>query len=776
MGIGTFGAFTQARLGIYAAQTGLSVTGNNIANINTTGYTRQKLDQTSFYAGGSDRYYSAYEMRTGNGVLCTSISQLRDPYLDIRYRSEMSSVGAMDTKLAGLENIQRVLDEVGDGDDAFGILGAQLSDFFNQLQQLSDQTGLSEYDIQVRSSAESLVKQFNSYAAQLTEVYNNAVKAFEQDVTAVNNILTSIRDLSASIRKAEIHGDNALELRDKRNVLIDKLSSYMKIDVTYTEEDAGGIMVEKLVIKLGDANPDGTKSTDETVLVDGIYARQLSVKHPKENPHHDPDDPKSFPYLDKAGKPVATEDEALWEFNENFNVVLEPLEDSKGRALITTEKSVQKTTNYPGQSSVTTPPDANGVTTITTYAKSGMGPAENPNWDGIDSDAKYLKDDGTTTGDATQAKQVDAYIKTTYTKTPSSDVVLHDNDLYGSLQSQRELLTEKGEFATAEMLAEDPNAAGKRGIQFYQKALDLLANKFADTFNKANYREIDEKDPAYQAAADKAEAAKRKQIYETYVDKNGVERYAVKDGCSLDDMSATYTDTKTGETKTVTYDVVTIPDGVPKDIRVKIVTAQRTHLSVDQLAHGFLRPGAEVPENTPDNSPMKQGGILFSNSGTTDNPEGITAANISISLSWSKGPLIVNSFDSFGDLGIGSTDSSNILHMIAMMETKMDYSPKDIDTNAASGASMFKGTFHEMWVNLGAILGNDMMSTSTLLDTYYASSVELDTGRNSVSGVDLNDEAMNLMQYSKSYNAACRLMTTLDSVLDKLINGTGMTT
>ena len=70
---------------------------------------------------------------------------------------------------------------------------------------------------------------------------------------------------------------------------------------------------------------------------------------------------------------------------------------------------------------------------------------------------------------------------------------------------------------------------------------------------------------------------------------------------------------------------------------------------------------------------------------------------------------------------------------------------------------------------------NDMMSTSTLLDTYYATSVELDTSRDSVSSVDLNDEAMNLMQYSQSYNAACRLMTTLDSLLDKLINGTGIT-
>ena len=58
MSIGTFGSFTQARLAIYAAQTGLTVTGNNISNINTPGYTRQRLDQTSLYTAGSDRYYA----------------------------------------------------------------------------------------------------------------------------------------------------------------------------------------------------------------------------------------------------------------------------------------------------------------------------------------------------------------------------------------------------------------------------------------------------------------------------------------------------------------------------------------------------------------------------------------------------------------------------------------------------------------------------------------------------------------------------------------------
>ena len=167
--IGTFGYFNQARLGIFAAQKGLSVAGNNISNINTPGYTRQRLEQKSFYASGADRYYSAYDARTGNGVLCTGVSQLRDPYLDIRYRSQMSNVGAMDAKLAGLEGIQAILDEVGKGDDDFGVISDKLHKVYDALQMLNDQTGHAVYDTQVRAAAQALADQFRAYASRLSE-------------------------------------------------------------------------------------------------------------------------------------------------------------------------------------------------------------------------------------------------------------------------------------------------------------------------------------------------------------------------------------------------------------------------------------------------------------------------------------------------------------------------------------------------------------------------------------------------------------------------------
>jgi flagellar hook-associated protein 1 FlgK len=170
------------------------------------------------------------------------------------------------------------------------------------------------------------------------------------------------------------------------------------------------------------------------------------------------------------------------------------------------------------------------------------------------------------------------------------------------------------------------------------------------------------------------------------------------------------------------------------------------------------------------------GCVLFSNRGDNNNPTGITASNISISAEWQTGPQIVSSFVQPTALNtIASTDSSNIDHMLYLFEKDFDFIPSNVVEDAPTG-TMFTGSFQEMWVNLGAVLGNDMMITSTQLDNYYASSVSLDSSRDGVSSVDLNDEATNLIQYTKSYQAACRLMTTIDTVLDKLINNTGVTT
>ena len=135
--------------------------------------------------------------------------------------------------------------------------------------------------------------------------------------------------------------------------------------------------------------------------------------------------------------------------------------------------------------------------------------------------------------------------------------------------------------------------------------------------------------------------------------------------------------------------------------------------------------------------------------------------------------LLLAAADQLLENQIGSTDNSNILHMVNLMNRDMDYAPSEL-IDAARDDTMFTGSFGEMLGNINAVLGNDQNSTQIMLDNYYASAVELDTNRDSISSVDLNHETVNMIQYQKSYSAACRLMTTMDEILDKLINGTGI--
>ena len=278
--IGTFGSYTAARLGIYASQASLNVTGNNIANVNTNGYTRQRMDLRSIYGGAVDRYVSKYSVNIGYGVLTEGVSQLRDPFIDIRYRTEQSNQGQNEFKLKGLDELAATLDEVGDGKGQFGVIERQFNDLLAQLQNLSEKTGSQEYDTLVRKSAETLTNLIRNASKKLGEAYQGQVEKFEANVKEVNTILTNIRNLNESIRKANICGDKALELRDERNLQIDKLSKLVKINVTYDMERIDQYTeVERLNIHLAN-----DKGEDVAELVRGIFVGQLSYqKEPELN-------------------------------------------------------------------------------------------------------------------------------------------------------------------------------------------------------------------------------------------------------------------------------------------------------------------------------------------------------------------------------------------------------------------------------------------------------------------------------------------------------------
>ena len=732
--IGTFGSFTAARLGIYASQAALNLTGNNIANINTKGYTRQRLDLVSLHSDGNIRYANSYNLDIGYGVLAEGTSQLRDPFMDIRYRNEQSSVGAYEARLDGLKQLSNILDEVGDGEGDFGVIEAQFSDILQQLQILSRNANDDTSDTNVRSSAESLVQLFNDYANALVTAKDTITDKLKEQVGSVNTILTQIRDLNEQIREAGIYGDNALELRDHRNLLIDELSSYVKVDVRYDMERIDEFnSVERLNISIADSGNPPIK------LIQGIYSTQLTMPEtsPMRNPNYDPSLPTSNRYISQDSTPDKI---------KYTNLAQAALRNADGKPI---------TNDDDGEALIKQMAGFVGIPENNKYGKGPAGTAE-----------KYLDKDGNPTDDLAQAEIINNAVKGADDNRlwmglealtdrkgkvmkeegniDSQPVDLSDTILFGSLQSYRELITEEGEFASAQDIAFDPKANIKRGIPYYQHALDALARKYAETMNKAN-----------------------RPVYETEM-VDGVKVYKL--GANSELAAGTGLENlvkKIADEKQITE------DDAKKYLRRADLSdlSEELRAEVEEIQNLYLSPEAEGGKG--EGTAKTTGGNLFSNTGDGDKAGDppITAANISISKSWSTGEVRI--LCSRIDDGLDhSTDASNVNHMITLMGEKLEYIPTDIVEDADSDTKYFNGTFQEMLNNTNHILATDQKTSTTLYDGYTTRALALDNDRQSVSGVDLNEEATSMMMYQKSYAAACQLMTTLDSMLDKLINGT----
>ena len=710
----TFGTFTLARMGIYVSQQALNVTGNNIANINTEGYTRQELDQSSMNFGAADRYITKYSIRQNGGVLANGVNQLRDQYLDIRYRNESTRVGEMEAKLSGLEQLSDIFDEVAKGEDGEGVLEARFNDFIQQLENLSQpgNIGSDSADSLVRGAAEQIATQFNEYARKLETLTETLTAEFRDNVTGVNTTLTKIRDLNESIRTAETFGDTALTQRDERNLLIDELSKQIGINVTYEAERLDdGRQIDKLVIT--------TSGEPERTLVDGIYSAELSLTAEK-NGAGDPVFDLSITQLkDSNGRPDTA--------------VRNPMEDMVTE--LTTVAGLTGAMTFDENTAAKIAEQLNGNYAYTTGAD-GAQYAFKAVPESDASDAKWVVS-RYRSGDENQSV-VDYAVVGTEPRT-----LIGDTELTGGLQAMRELLTEEGEYADAEDLVRDPNAGSKRGIPYYQKALDKLANEFAKQINAANT--LDDY-VIYQSSGVRTNGYKTNADGTAYVDENG------NDTTDPTKFVVKYVDAKGNETDDPNeYTIFVDSKGDP-------TTDSSKYVIKDEYSY-------------------YNGGALFSNdartdstgdSGDAENDPPITAANISIAYSWSHGSTRVLRSKQENP---ASLQQENIAHIITLMTSnqKFEYG------TASEGTSYFKGTFQDMLTDsIAGNLAKDQNITKAMLNNYTATADEIYNSRDSVMGVDLNDEAMNMMMFQKAYSAACRLMTTYDGLLDKLINGTAV--
>ena len=246
----TFSGFTMAQLALSASQRAIDVAGQNLSNVNTTGYTRQRLDLISINPVGASFSSSKFDNKVGQGVMMNGIIQIRDPYLDIQYRNQLAKVGTADATDQILEKIGNIFDET----DSKGVRSA-FNDIISQLRNIAQlsEAGEESSDALVRSACTVFLNAIHQNATSIDNVIRDVLDELQSsDIKNVNSCIQQILELNTTIKNTQLMGNPALELQDQRNQLLDDLATYLPIQVTYETEGTGSEAVDTLKVTFTD--------------------------------------------------------------------------------------------------------------------------------------------------------------------------------------------------------------------------------------------------------------------------------------------------------------------------------------------------------------------------------------------------------------------------------------------------------------------------------------------------------------------------------------------
>ena len=215
---------------LFTAQQAILVTGHNIANVNTPGYSRQQITLSE------NAPQDGSPGQIGMGVQAESIKRSYDAFVDAQLVSSGSQVGeftASSTAMAQLEPL------FGDANNQ-GI-GAGLNDFFSALQDVATNPSDLAARTVFLSKATALADQFNQSAAILTTAQGFLDSQVGQTITDVNRLTSQIADLNTKIADTESSGQQANDLRDQRGVALADLGE--RIDISSIEDATGQVTV-----------------------------------------------------------------------------------------------------------------------------------------------------------------------------------------------------------------------------------------------------------------------------------------------------------------------------------------------------------------------------------------------------------------------------------------------------------------------------------------------------------------------------------------------------
>jgi flagellar hook-associated protein 1 FlgK len=248
-----------ARNALLAQQIAMEVTSQNIANVNTLGYSRQKALLESEAAN------TVVRLKVGFGVKVDSVMQYVDEFTERTIQTKTSASKEYDAKAGILSHLETIFNDTSDQG-----LGTIMNEFWKAWQDVANNPGSIPERTALLNKAQILTRQFNSMSDELNQIKLGMRTKIQDTIAELNTTIKGIAELNEKIIYGEASGTTANDLRDQRRVLLNQLSSLVG---TTTLEDANGSV--KVLTSDGFLLVDGKESWGFEQDVDEIYYNHI---------------------------------------------------------------------------------------------------------------------------------------------------------------------------------------------------------------------------------------------------------------------------------------------------------------------------------------------------------------------------------------------------------------------------------------------------------------------------------------------------------------------
>lgn len=284
----TFMGLEMGRRSIITQQATLDVTGHNIANANTPGFTRQAAAIHTTAPWAAPSMYNIQPGQYGTGVMVGEIRRLRDEFVDMQIRDESQASGYWDAMQTTLDTIEMVLNEPTDQ----GLRGV-LDNFWEAWQGLVESPESESVREVVKERGMAVADTFHHMYDQLSNLRLDLNSQVETKVEEINSIARQLADLNQQIKAIKLSGQAPNDLIDRRDLLLDQISCLVDAQITIESNEMATVLVGGAPLLMGSRTVSLGLNTDTK----GMYKVIWDM------------DPESHPGTAITGRPASSIDD-----------------------------------------------------------------------------------------------------------------------------------------------------------------------------------------------------------------------------------------------------------------------------------------------------------------------------------------------------------------------------------------------------------------------------------------------------------------------------------